>query len=965
MVHIAKPTASGIVAGAPRMTYPRDTVGREPAMNCAETGSSAAIGLCCAITAALAVVAAGAALAADEDGGQPLRNAIFNGDFLEGRAGWTIGGPPDLRVETHQTMLAHRPDAELALSYDGLEGDMTVYSPYPIKVNPGEEHVLALTAGGEGEIAFGVYEYADRDRNTIFPLSERITLTPENRTYEFTYRASEEAVTIRPRIVIFGGEQGAPAAFRVNLIELKLMLPQEEFEQRTTWPEWAVSGEFRDYRGLSDDEMRRIREAVAVDRVLPPYEPIHEQGEGVFALTTSQFDFGGSVFPQSITVLGEPILAGRMLFEMEMADGQSVTGTDGEISFTADEQRAVARQTIRGEGWTLDLTGSLEYDALLIIDAELQADGEVGITSGALSIPLTAEVAKYIRYNRDFPDGSHCFGEGPIPVRGEVVEVRHTVGRARLKNDWRPNVLTEDYGTVWEWRRGVPRYFWIGDEEKGLGWITESDQGWSVGVDDVSWSLTRTAQGLVARMNFITEPKTVDGSWRVRFMVQAMPPKPVRADWFKLRFNRLWNWAPGDERMIERIEAMRRGEGPEFEEQPPPYVCYAQASDGERDIRPPWRPQEHRPYRDLGFLWWDVWSVGCGSPQVGRPEMMRRYLAAGSYVGHMAMPYLAPTHLSIHDLNGFYYAAKTDAWAKIPPSGGTSLYVKICPNSFASEYQAYEVGRLIDEYGIEGVYFDNTHPSACSNLAHGCGWVDDEGATHPTTPFLGMRRLFMMVREQFVKRGRTPFIMKHAGAFPAEISFVDAQLDGEGTYGYDHTQMFTTAEFRARFIGPNQFGVIEVYLPQFSIGTDTSEVSGAQQIIQGTPRLLALALVHGTPIYCGAIHGVTMFKAWAVLDELQGPTVEFIPYWDWPLNETLNERGIYVTAYRRPDNSVLAVSNLSADDSGVAIPRSELDRLFPGLQRAEDHMHGLPVELDEESLRLTVPAKNFRLISLQ
>jgi len=62
---------------------------------------------------------------------------------------------------------------------------------------------------------------------------------------------------------------------------------------------------------------------------------------------------------------------------------------------------------------------------------------------------------------------------------------------------------------------------------------------------------------------------------------------------------------------------------------------------------------------------------------------------------------------------------------------------------------------------------------------------------------------------------------------------------------------------------------------------------------------------------------------------------------------------------------VLVVSNLSADDSGVAIPRSELDRLVPGLQRAEDHMHGLPVELDDESLRLSVPAKNFRLISLE
>ena len=382
-------------------------------------------------------------------------------------------------------------------------------------------------------------------------------------------------------------------------------------------------------------------------------------------------------------------------------------------------------------------------------------------------------------------------------------------------------------------------------------------------------------------------------------------------------------------------------------------------------MRPPWESLKQRGLMDIGFLWWDVWSVGCGSPQVARPEVMRRYLSAGSYVGHMVLPYLAPTHLAIGDLNGYYYASKNDIWAKSPPSGGTSYTVKICPNSLASEYQAYEVGRLIDEYGIEGVYFDNTHAEECSNLTHGCGWVDDDGVTHPTTPFLGMRRLMMMVRNQFVKRGKTPFIMKHAGMFPGTISFTDAQLDGEGTYGFDHTQMFTTAEFRARYIGPNQFGIVEVYLPQFSIGTDTTEVSGTEQIITGTRRLMALALVHGTPIYCGAIQAFPMHTAWGVLDELRGPTVDFIPYWEWPLNETLNARGIYASLYHQPEQSVLAVSNLSASDASLEIPRSDLDRLIPGLEHAADHMDGWRVELDDESLRLSVQAKNFRLISLQ
>ncbi|MGD9498309.1 MAG: hypothetical protein AB7Y46_18600 [Armatimonadota bacterium] len=901
--------------------------------------------------------------AQDQPAGQTLRNAIFNGDFQEGRAGWAIGGPRDLRVETHRTMVEHRSDAELVLSHADLEQSLTLYSPYPIKVNPGEEHVLTLTARGTGEIAFGAYEYADRDRNTIFPLSERLTLTPESQTWSFTYVASDEAVTIRPRIVIYGREDGTGGAFELHLIDFRLMLPQDEFEQRTTWPEWALSGAFSDYTGLSAEEMRRIAEAVRVQRVLPPYQPVRQAGASAFALTTSRFDFGGAVLPRSIEILGEPVLAGPMRLDLRTSDGRSLTLGRAPVSYRADEQRAVARQMLSGDGWTLDLTGTLEYDALLILDAELRTEKAIELTEGSLTIPLTREVARLIRYNNDFPDGSYCFGEGPIPEPGESVEVRHTIGRAQVRNDWRPRVLPGPRGALWEWRRGVPRYFWVGDEERGLGLVTESDEGWNIDEGDLTWVLERTPKSLVARLYFITRPLTVDGSWRIRLIMQALPPKPVRPDWFRLRFNRFWNWEPGDTRMIERIEQARVGNPPVLAEAPPPHVLYAQAGDGEGEMRPPWASTRGLRPRDIGILNWQVWSVGCGSPQVSRPNMMRRYLEAGVYAGHMALPYLAPTHLSVHDLNGFYYAAKTDAWARFP-SAATSYYVKICPNSFASEYQAYEIGRLIDEYGIEGIYFDNTHPEPCANLEHGCGWADSDGNVHPTTPVLGMRRLFMMVREQFLKRGREPFIWKHAGAFPGEISFVDAQLDGEGTYGYDHTQMFTTAEFRARFIGPNQFGLVEVYLPQFSVGTDTSEVSGAQQVIRGTRPLMALALIHGTPIYCGAINSPTMFKAWAVLDELREPTVDFIPYWHWPVNEALNAREIYASLYRQSANSVLVVSNLSASDAAVEIPRAELDRLIPNLERAEDHMDGWPAKLDAEALRLNVPAKNFRLISL-
>jgi hypothetical protein len=76
------------------------------------------------------------------------RNAIFNGDFLDGKAGWTIGGPRDLNVQAHHKMVAHRSDSELSVQYDNLQQGMTIFSPYPIKVTPGKTYTLTLTARG-------------------------------------------------------------------------------------------------------------------------------------------------------------------------------------------------------------------------------------------------------------------------------------------------------------------------------------------------------------------------------------------------------------------------------------------------------------------------------------------------------------------------------------------------------------------------------------------------------------------------------------------------------------------------------------------------------------------------------------------------------------------------------------------------------------------------------------------------
>ena len=298
-----------------------------------------------------------------------------------------------------------------------------------------------------------------------------------------------------------------------------------------------------------------------------------------------------------------------------------------------------------------------------------------------------------------------------------------------------------------------------------------------------------------------------------------------------------------------------------------------------------------------------------------------------------------------------------------PPSSQAALPAPNLPKQPVLCVYGRGVGTLIDDYDIKGVYFDNCAPLLCQNTKHGCGYVDESGTLRPTLPLLGFRKLFMMVRNEFVKRGREPFILTHAGMYPGSVSFTDVELQGEGAYGSDHTEMFSLGEWRARWLGPNQFGVQMSYLPAFGYGMGPNVDRTEQQVI-GTPRLLAMSLLHGTRVWNKYVDTPLVFKAWTVLDELSEPQTTFIPYWEWDeLNAALNSRNVYATGYSSGGRLVLVLSNLSGKAHGVAVPLSEIRAKNPTANRVEDNMHGLPVRIEDGMVTCRIAPKNFRLLS--
>lgn len=911
------------------------------------------------------------------------RNAIFNGSFTEGTTGFGVLGPgyQNASLTADKSQLAQVLITEMIVSSPGMERTFSVYSTYLLRVQKGRPYTMVLQMAGEGQFSFGAFEYDEGGHHIGNNYSERYVLSPELNDYTFTYTPSENAVGIRPSIVFLEKTDATPMDVHARIRSFELQVQVDEFARMCeSWPEYAKDDTFTSYPGFSPEELAELEQIAAVDTVLPPYEPIRMGDEGDFALTTSRIRFGERVFPDGVSILGQEVLARPMEFTVEYADGTHKNPQPSRLSIDSTDQRAILRQRTRDGEREVRVGLRMEYDAFLIYTVTIPPTPDATLTGASLTIPLRSTMARYIDYHRfDVPrasgHGDWVFGYGPIPAVGEKVETRHTVGSEHMggaiKNDWVPDVPGGD-GLIWEWARGFLHTVWVGDEKRGISLISMSQQGYSAAEGEPTVRLARNGGEVALTYRFIAQPVSLDTGREFQFALQMMPPKPVRADWFHARYNPVF---PGYQEIVDdALDVFEKQTAPGAVAQGPT-PSYGTAYDMTRKGLVPgrWELREHRRHRDIGFLWYTLWAQGsrgaglpvggCSTPLVGHPERLKRVLNCSSFIGHRALPYFAGTHIASEDPAGYYYVERTNEWTVLPRIPRPPYLRPTCPNSLFSAYIARGIGRLIDEYGIEGVYFDNCGANMCINTGHGCGYVDEDGNVQPTLPILGFRKLFMMVRNEFVKRGKDPYILIHAGMNPGVVSFIDAELDGEGTYGSDHTQMISLGEWRARFIGPHQFGVQQTYLPSFGYGMGP-DVDRAEQEVIGTPRLLAMSLLHGTHIWQQYVDAPAVYATWGVLDELDEPDVAFIPYWDWPgINAALNADGVYATAYGGKDRLLLVLTNISGSERDVQFPLSEIRAHLPGAGSVADNLHRLPVSIEGGTVTCTIEPRSFRLLS--
>ncbi|MGQ9731093.1 MAG: glycoside hydrolase domain-containing protein [Candidatus Zipacnadales bacterium] len=231
------------------------------------------------------------------------------------------------------------------------------------------------------------------------------------------------------------------------------------------------------------------------DKVLPPWTPIKVQGRTV-KVWGRTYEFEGLPLPSAVTTAGASLLAGPIRF-VAGANGVAQEWRGHKTVVTERKPTAVTlTTTAESENLRLSAQVRTEYDGMIRSHLTLEPRREVTLDSLELCIPFKPEHAKYL-YHYPGRWGS-AYNAGALPREG-------------FTSAFRP-------------------FIWLGDEDRGLAWFSESDRNFfPVGAQEVV-SITQEGQQVVLRIRIIGQPLQLTEPLHYTFGMQATPVKPMVPD---------------------------------------------------------------------------------------------------------------------------------------------------------------------------------------------------------------------------------------------------------------------------------------------------------------------------------------------------------------------------------------------------------------------------------------------------
>jgi len=556
------------------------------------------------------------------------------------------------------------------------------------------------------------------------------------------------------------------------------------------------------------------------DYVPPPWEPIKVKGVKI-STWGATYD-GGGILLQKVTLRdGKDILNRPLLFQIEDVMGEKIQLSSGKTHITGQGKGfCTIENTADTEHLSVSSKKRIEFDGFVINDIEITIKKDVRIGRIWLEIPLKREFARYYNICGTWPSYLGI-PSGRIPEKG-------------IKMGFEP-------------------YVWVGDEDRGFTFCTESNWYWINRNKNEVIDISYKDAELLIRINLCDEETDFKAGQKLfyKFGFMATPSRPFVTD---RRLIRIGGLHPDNTRRgIEKRNT---------------YV----------------------------YLHWWEWSKPVMSLYLRTPDVVKKWEAIQDELSKkFKKVYIAP-YLNFQkfgyqekgEIEKVWYIKYKDVMERVPPSFNTWPFggnnwgktFNFCPNSKAfSDFFVWSFDRLLNQVPtLNGVYIDETFTYFCISDKHGCRGKNIFGDDAGKYPIFAHREL--MKRIYIVAKKKNPDFLfwTHDSQFlkPPQRSFVDISSGGEPISfpTTDPLDSLPLDRILAEFLG-RQFGVAQFYLPQ------VTKVKEHPNILLASERLVHLLFLHDIQIWGIWIHGDVIEDIWEACNKYGlDDSAEFIPYWE-------------------------------------------------------------------------------------
>lgn len=439
-------------------------------------------------------------------------------------------------------------------------------------------------------------------------------------------------------------------------------------------------------------------------------------------------------------------------------------------------------------------------------------------------------------------------------------------------------------------------FVWLGDETAGLGWFSESDQGWQPENKERTIEVEALGDVMLLRIRLSDFDKRMPVSFSVG--LQATPVKPWPADFHE---KRIWH-------------ASELGVGVTMPIPKEWWLCHRAFPD-------------HKPLqkldraRELGVKtvvfhedWCPIQNYPVTYPEAEFKNIVDACHRCGMkvlvYQGYEMSP-LAPEWPALHD-EVLVKNEKGDFvsyWYRPPDQRD----YKVCYNSVWRDRLGDLIEKAMNRYGFDGLYLDSTiMPSACCNERHGCGYRDTDGNLHPTYPISGVRAFMQRLYRMVHARGGMINVHQSTCNVTPTLAFADGYWDGEqltsGNNANSPLAALSLETFRAEFMGRN-FGVPCEFLAYERPPSWTIE------------HAMAFSMLHDVRVRpCGLAALEKISPIWDVMTRFGTAEAEWHPYWENKPAATAMPDTVKISAYTqkpplKKGRALLVVSNLAQTNS--------------------------------------------------